>query len=231
MKHLTKYVVSCLVISSLGSQLYAQVPPHKSATHTRTASLQNWGAHSLQKALKTAKVLSMESMGKFLQKKGKRTDFEGNVFLVYLEGGVKGFFKPVSDQDYGDACAEVAAYEASRHLGFPHIPPTVLRTIKGKRGSFQLYIETEIDTVVPEHYKVVMKSVRRKEIENLRAFYFIFGQWDSGPHNMLLYMENGVPHVIAIDNSGIRQRQHVTYGDLPFVRVLWSDAFKTNDWD
>lgn len=192
---------------------------------------ENWKNAEIEKLLKKGKVVSMHPMKEHLQSCGKKVEFDGDVFLVELDNGLKAVFKSLPPDDLGDAYAEVAAYQASRALGFPHIPPTVMTKIKGMRGSLQLFVETNIDPLAPGIYETALKEAHAEDIANLYLFYFVFGQWDSGPHNTLIFKDKDKTHLIAIDNSGIRNHQHVTYGSLPFVRVRYSDTLQTNDWD
>ena len=69
-----------------------------------------------------------------------------------------------------------------------------------------------------------------KEHFNLKLFYFVFGHWDSGPHNIIIQKKHNQTHLFAIDNSSIRNRQYVRYGELPFVRFCYSERLKTNDY-
>jgi hypothetical protein len=43
-----------------------------------------------------------------------------------------------------DAIFEVAAYELSRILGLDNLPPTIVRSVKGKEGTLQVWIEKSI---------------------------------------------------------------------------------------
>ncbi len=181
--------------------------------------------------LKSCKIVSIKPMRSFLESRGKKADFEGAVFLVELDNGIKAVFKSFPKDDLGDAYGEVAAYEASVLLGFPSIPPTILRKINGQIGSLQLYVETSIDPLEPGIFKETINEIDPEELDNLKIFYFIFNQWDTGPHNILITEKNGRKHLIAIDNSGIKNHAHVKYGDLPFVRICYSEKLKTNDWD
>ncbi|HUX78550.1 MAG TPA: hypothetical protein VMW10_02210 [Alphaproteobacteria bacterium] len=191
----------------------------------------NWKNSEIVKLLKKGKVLSVCPMREHLQSCGKKVEFYGDVYFVELDNGLKAVFKSLPKDDLGDAYAEVAAYVASISLGFPNIPPTVMTTINGMKGSLQLFVETDIDALDPGIYKSALKEAPVNDVANLHLFYFVFGQWDSGPHNILIFKDQEKTYLIAIDNSGIRNHQHVKYGSLPFVRILYSDKLQTNDWD
>lgn len=199
--------------------------------HNKYDHPQSFSNPAIKDLLKDSKVNSIEPMRDFLTRNGKKCEFEGEVFLVTLENGVKAVFKSLPLDDQADAQAEVAAYEASLFLGFPYIPPTVLREINGMKGSLQLFVDTPIDLLDDNSYNEVLAKVKEEDLAALKIFYFIFGQWDTGPHNLLAYSDEKNTYLVAIDNSAIRNRQHVKYGDLPFVRILYSDTLKTKDED
>jgi hypothetical protein len=180
--------------------------------------------------LKTVPVKSTVSMRDFLISKGQKANFDNKVTLVILEDGTKAVFKPVPQNDLGDAHAEVAAFKASQWLGFPEIPPTIIRKIKNEIGSLQLYVEPTLDSLQLGVYEEVLKKVSSESLANLKLFYFIFGQWDTGPQNLIIRKELDGVHLVAIDNGGIKNRQYVRYGELPFVRICYSDVLKTKDW-
>ena len=185
---------------------------------------------SILDILQNNSVESMIPMEKFLKHKGYEVDFYGDVYHVTLKGGTEAVFKALLPDDYGDIHAEVAAFKASQFLGFPNVPPTILRTINGETGSLQLYVKPSEDSLKPGVYKAALKQVSPKELADLKLFYFVFGQFDSGPHNIIIQKKQKQTHLIAIDNSGIRNRQYVRYGELPFIRFCYSERFNTQDF-
>lgn len=191
---------------------------------------ENWKNSEIANLLKTGKVLSKRPMRERLESLGKKAEFDGDVFFIELDNGLKAVFKKIPIDDLGDAYAEVAAYQASIVLGFPNIPPTIITEIEGDKGSLQLYVETNIDALRANNYESALKEALPEDVSNLKLFYFIFGQWDSGPHNILIFKDKKKTYLIAIDNSGIRNHQYVNYGSLPFVRIRYSDKLRTNDW-
>ncbi|HJD56341.1 MAG TPA: hypothetical protein LFW21_07045 [Rickettsia endosymbiont of Pyrocoelia pectoralis] len=189
-----------------------------------------WDNPTIINTLKFSKVDKIESMKEILSKNNKISEFDGEVFLITFNNNIKAIFKTVPFDDLGDAYAEAAAYNASQILGFPYIPPTVVRKINGKFGSLQLYIDSSIDLLKKGEYTKALTCVSAEDQANLRIFYYVFGQWDSGPHNLLFTTDQEKDYFIAIDNAGIRNHQHVKIGELPFVRVLYSEKLNTNDW-
>ncbi len=212
-----------LGLSLLGLLSCVQIP-------SASNDVKSWRNSGILDQLKTGKIISRTPMQVFLASKGKKVEFEGKVFLVELDNGLKAVFKCLSEEEMDDAYAEVAAYHASIELGFPYIPPTVMRSMEGMKGSLQLFVDTPIDALAPGIFKQALEKADPEEVANLKVFYFVFGQWDTGAHNILILDGQETKHLIAIDNSGIKQRQYVRYGELPFVRTNYSEKLKTNDW-
>lgn len=208
-----------LLIALLITLFISPVSAAQSLDHKRT--LQH---------LKELPIEDMIPMSRYLTGQKFEISFKGDVHLVTLKGGLKAVFKSFPQGDDADALAEVAAYHASQVLGFPNIPPTVQRTIKGRPGSLQLYVKPSVDTLAPGQYRKALASASPEDIANIKLFYFVFGQWDSGPQNLIVqYDDDGKAILYPIDNASIRMRQHVRYGELPFVAIAYSDKLRTND--
>lgn len=191
-------------------------------------------------ALKTLPILNIKPMREFLKEKNQTANFENEVLLITFKTDleehkefkdIKAVFKPVPPDDLGDAHAEIAAYKASVVLGFPEVPPTVMRKINNKIGSLQLYVEPALQ-VKESEFKKILQMASKEDAANLKLFYFVFGQWDTGAHNIIVSKNAGAKNIQlnAIDNSGIRNKQQVKYGELPFVRIAYSETLNTNDW-
>ncbi len=189
-----------------------------------------YSSYETLQLLRTATVENIIPMREFLQQNSEQIEFDNDVYLVNLKGGTKAVFKPVPRDDLGDAHAEVAAYKASQLLGFPEVPPTIIRKIGNKIGSLQLYIQPSLEIKDLKQYKKFLNTLNPSQVANLKLFYFVFGQWDSGPHNIIIRKEGEQYRLVAIDNSGLRNRQYVQYGEPPFVRVCYSDRLDTKDW-
>ncbi len=230
-RHLTLLITLCVAMNSV-----TRIAHGKSIETSSRPTLKldvhptSWKNAEISKLLKKGKVISMCPMKEHLHSCGKKANFDGEVYFVELDNGLKGVFKSLPKDDLGDAYAEVAAYQASVDLGFPNVPPTVMTEIKGMKGSLQLFVETNVDALDSRIYKSAIQEADAEDVANLQLFYFIFGQWDSGPHNILVLKDQEKTHLIAIDNSGVRNHQRVTYGTLPFVRVCYSDKLQANDW-
>jgi hypothetical protein len=88
--------------------------------------------------LKTAEVVELEDVGMGVTRPWVATMKVGDRM-------VRGAFKPIKRGRQSGAWesyqAEIAAYELDQMLGLDMVPPTVVREIRGKKGSLQLWIE------------------------------------------------------------------------------------------
>lgn len=195
--------------------------------------LSNSCPSSIVSMLETSPIVNTMPMRDYLLSRGKTVEFDNQVFLLTLESGIKAVFKPcpADEDDLKDYYAEVAAYKACQFMGFDFVPPTVMRTINGVAGSLQLFVETTIDPLASGAYEYALENADPDDIANLKIFYFVFGQWDTGPHNLLIKTEGDSVKLIAIDNAGIGNRHYVRYGELPFVRVHYNEKFNADDYD
>ena len=182
---------------------------------------------SILERLRTDPIEYIEDMKMFLSQRKYEARFKGNVWVVTLKGGLKAVFKPCESADFlDDAYPEIAAYEASLHLGFPIIPPTVIRKIKGKIGSLQLYVKPSVDLLSSNNFETLLKKINNIDLVNLKLFYFIFGQWDSNAGNLIAQYqkdEDENPILVAIDNWAIMKRQQVQLGERPFLEVYHNE--------
>jgi hypothetical protein len=184
---------------------------------------------SLCTKLATSQVINMVPMRDYLTGRQKVVCFTSDVFLVSLENGLKAVFKTC--EALHGAYAEVAAYKASRFLDIDLVPPTIIRTINDQTGSLQLFIESSFDlTESDEKYDWALEHADGDNVANLKMFCFVFGQWDTGRHNLLVAKSGDSLKFVAIDNAGIADRQYVHYGEYPFVKIREHKRFDTQDW-
>jgi hypothetical protein len=184
---------------------------------------------AIEKILRVQDIKSIQPFKEFAQKRDKKFEADNNVLLVTLDNGVKAVFKP-GEENIG----EVIAYKASKVFNKYHlVPPTVYRQIGDEYGSLQLYIETDVDLLIenaPLFQGTHWKNVDEEQVDYIKMFYFIFGQWDINAGNQLIIENNDTTTVALIDNSGIANLQQVEYGDYAFIRCGYSD--NANDsWD
>lgn len=182
-------------------------------------------------SLRNSKITHMIPMEEYLHENQYEDDFGGEVYLAILDNGIKASFKVVPADDLGDAIAEVAAYRASRFLNLDLVPPTVIRKVDNNYGSLQFFVKPSVDALSKDQYDKAFAHANPVNVANLHLFYFIFGQWDAGPHNIIVQYNGDIPRLIAIDNAGIRYMQYAKYGDFPFVRVIHDNNLNTKDFN
>jgi hypothetical protein len=126
-------------------------------------------------------------------------------YIVILEGGLKAIFKP-SPEHWGAGAsrdvwarranveAEAFAYEIDRVIGLGMVPPTVVRTIRGMRGSLQAWVEAD------------GSKPRAGELAKLSAFDYLLNNIDrtgvdfnATAESRNLLTRKG--RVVAIDNA------------------------------
>ena len=133
------------------------------------------------KRLATEKIVDIKDMRDVLAHQGRIIRFSHQVLLVTLKSGIKGVFKTVSPCE--DAC-EVTAFKASKFLGFPIVPPTVLRAINGKKGSFQLYVTTNYDPLPRDNIAAALNQADPDDVANLKLFFLL---WGSGIQKRIIF--------------------------------------------
>jgi len=82
---------------------------------------------------------------------------------------------------------QVAAYEMSRLLGMGNVPPTVMRTVSGKKGSVQLWIEnamTEKERREKEVYPP-NRSIVNSYADDMNVFDYLINNIDRHQANIL----------------------------------------------
>jgi hypothetical protein len=118
---------------------------------------------------------------------------------------------PLWDFPRGTLCArEVAAYELSLALGWPHVPPTVLRDGPEGEGAVQLFVRFD-----PEQHYFTLEAERREDFERVAAFDVVANNADRKSGHCLLG-EDG--NVWVIDHG-------VCFAVEPKLRtVIWEFA-------
>jgi hypothetical protein len=98
---------------------------------------------------------------------------------------------PLWDFPRGTLCTrEVAAYELSLALGWPHVPPTVLRDGPEGEGAVQLFVRFD-----PEQHYFTLEGERRDDFERVAAFDVVANNADRKAGHCLLG-EDGTVWVI-----------------------------------
>ncbi len=223
----------CVLMVCLGIEIYTEHPIFETCSvYCEPSSVRKRMALDIQKELEVAKVVSQISMRDFLLNKGHIAHFTSSVDLVKLESDVYGSLNAVlkiDDREWPrDSVAEVAAYRASSFLDLHLVPPTVFYEKDGIVGSLQYYVEPSLDLMVDGHYERSIQKVAPEDLANMQLFYFVFGQWDQDPSNMIIYTnnpENRHYNIALIDNAAMGFLQKVQYGDHPFVLCFPAVSF------
>lgn len=196
-----------------------------------------WDNKEIERTLLNGAILQQQPMSDFLNAQKREVNYTKNVFLIELflpelQKNIKAVFKPVDINDQralNEAYGEVVAYQCSLALSFPNIPPTVMREINGQLGSLQFYVDSNIDAQKDNNYQIAMAETEEKEVQNLKIFYFLLGQWDVGKNNIIIKKDCGKTYLVVIDNGNISHPQHVQYNDLSFVMVKEAEIIPQED--
>jgi hypothetical protein len=101
---------------------------------------------------------------------------------------------PLWDFPSGTLCLrEVAAYELSRCLGWPRVPPTVMRDGPEGEGSVQLFVRFD-----PEQHYFTLELERAEEFRRVAAFDLVANNADRKAGHCLLGHDG---HVWVIDHG------------------------------
>lgn len=138
-------------------------------------------------------------------------------FLVKIKNGADetlAIYKPASGErplwDFPTgslAKRECAAYLVSSNLGWPNIPPTIMRDGPEGEGAVQLFI----DAVAKEHF-FTLRETHREEMKKIAAFDAIANNTDRKGGHILLGKDG---RIWCIDHG-------VTFHEYPKLRtVIW----------
>jgi len=102
--------------------------------------------------------------------------------------------QPLWDFPQGTLCRrEVAAFVVSRALGWPRVPPTVLREGPEGLGSAQLFVRFD-----PEQHYFTMQATHAQEFRDIALFDVVVNNADRKGGHCLLALEGGI---FAIDHG------------------------------
>jgi hypothetical protein len=138
----------------------------------------------------------------------RATDGEEQVLAVYKprRGEI-----PLWDFPEGTLCRrEVAAYVVARELGWPNVPPTVLRDGPEGLGSVQLFVEFDTS----QHY-FTLEGTRDDEFRRIALFDLVVNNADRKGGHCLLSPDGTI---WVVDHG-------VCFSDEPKLRtVIWEHA-------
>jgi hypothetical protein len=121
------------------------------------------------------------------------------LFKVTLSDGTVGIWKPHTEAWKSNYRTEVLAYEVDQLFGFNRVPPTVERTIDGKKGSLQLFKESKIGLADKEEYDRLQffDWIIDNRDRHGGDYDYKLNKWNQGP-NRLTAPDN---KLVAIDNG------------------------------
>ncbi|MGN1039400.1 MAG: hypothetical protein ACI4PI_01780 [Oscillospiraceae bacterium] len=202
----------------------------------------NWSTHSTQikEALRTGEAIEIKSMREVLKSANRNADFSGMVYKVTLSNGLEAVFKTTEEGNLTKDRMEEAAYDLSVATDIAFVPPTVHRALTAdfnktghtqtKTGFLSLFVETQTDLISLSKTKFdeLLERSGKERVANFKIFNFVFGNWDVGPHNMLISEYKRGDNIdyfpISIDNEGIANIQKVEYGEIPFVKFFGANS-------
>jgi hypothetical protein len=185
----------------------------------------------IHKRLLTENIISKIPMEEFLQKNGHKAHFTNPVYFVELTSGLKAVFKLAEPHWMKPSIAEVAAFKASEFLRLHLVPPTTLHSSGSAIGSLQQYVEPSFDLMKKENYENTLKKASPIDLANIALFYFVFGQWDPDPSNMIAVERESQIHLRLIDNGAMGYMQKVRYGEHPFVHCFPETIFPNSNME
>ena len=131
-------------------------------------------------------------------------------YVLFFENNLKAIFKP--DRPREHIVTSLRAYKFSLFMGFKFVPPTVIRTINGKTGVVQLWIET-----LPEEERTkIVKNFPAGLKNDIYAFYFLLGDPDVIMAHILIDKKCNLPALIDNDYSSLTISK---YNDDPFELI------------
>ena len=139
----------------------------------------------------------------------KASPYNPTVFILFLKNGLKAVFKP--DRPVDEINSALMAYRFSQFMQWKFVPPTIIRTIDGKKGAVQLFVEgldgTKYD---PKKY------LTRLQKSDIFTFYFVTGNFSSRRSHFVFGKHCKEPAII--DNDQMMNDVFIQYGDYPFLR-------------
>jgi hypothetical protein len=167
----------------------------------------------MEQLLLTGKIINIETLRDYLDFLGRAIpQGSSESYAVFFEDGTVAVFKPESPTY---VFGELLVYRISEYFGYHLVPPTVVRTINGKLGTLQLFIETERDPMESlETFKHLLGRVPEIEKEREKLIHYLAGQWDRHEGNLVV---DDLDHLIAVDNRNAAATVRWLPGEFPWV--------------
>lgn len=161
-----------------------------------------WPNHEeIEYFLKEAKVTEREKIGTGITNPEKVT--------LELDGVVRHAVYKRVDKDHDSWRAEVAAYELDKLLGLGMVPPTVKRSIRGRKGCLQLWVTG----VTMKDYEEPMPDLEhwREQVSVMWLFDDLIANIDRHLNNAMVSPDK---KLMLIDNSKTFRNQRDLLNDL-----------------
>jgi hypothetical protein len=176
------------------------------ASGYRPAAAQRMGTEwpdreEIERFLKEAKVTERKKIGEGITNPEKVT--------LELDGVVRNaIFKKV-DKDHDSWRSEIAAYELDKVLGLGMVPPTVPRSIKGRKGCLQLWVTGTVMAKFEGEFP---------DVENWREQVSVMWLFDDLIANIDRHLNNAMVspdfNLMLIDNSKTFRYQKTLLNNL-----------------
>ncbi len=156
---------------------------------------------AIEHFLREAKITERKKLGTGITNPEKVT--------LELDGVVRhAIFKKV-DKDHDNWRNEVAAYELDKVLGLGMVPPTVPRSVKGRKGCLQLWITGTVMAKWEEEFPDVEKW--REQVSIMWLFDDLIANIDRHLNNAMVSSNH---QLMLIDNSKTFRYQKTLLNDL-----------------
>lgn len=162
----------------------------------------------IESQLRTEPIVALKPMKKYLAEQKKVARYKNIVYVATLKNGLKAVFKP--ERQPFLAYGEVAAYRASKWLNTRLVPPTVMKTFRGKKGSLQFFVESPFDLFNPTDLRHAEKLLSAKNRSDMTLFYYVFwGRLTFNPlgNKLISRDKDGKGYLALIDNAAFMQKK------------------------
>jgi len=206
-----------LVVTSTLFVALASASPHAAAQRMGT----EWpDREAIEHFLREAKITERKKLGEGITNPEKVT--------LELDGVVgNAIFKKV-DKDHDSWRSEVAAYELDKVLGLGMVPPTVPRSVKGRKGCLQLWVTGTVMAKFEGEFPDVEKW--HEQVSVMWLFDDLIANIDRHLNNAMVSPDY---QLMLIDNSKTFRYQKTLLNDLngsgtgthaKFWNVAYDDA-------
>ena len=139
------------------------------------------------------------------------TEDKTDVLFLLFENNLKAIFKPY--KNIIKLTSVLINYHFSQLMGFHLVPPTVIRTVNGERGTVQLYIKGV------SGYKYNLNKLDSIQKNNLYIFYFVLGLLDHAESDIIIGNLCNIPALFDINENMGEALSFIQYGKFPYIQI------------